>query len=91
MRRSRAAALVAASACALAPLGLCVLLRLGTITPAEMSVDLGPVRVATPCYSGKRFCIPFEDANPPPREVLILMDWPDSSRYEEVILVVPLR
>jgi len=68
-----------------------VLLRAGVIVPAEISVRVGPVRLATTCFSRKRFCLPLENANPPPSELFILIDWPGGARTEDVITTIPLR
>jgi hypothetical protein len=88
-RRPLIAALALGALLVLSP---CALLRLGALTPREMSIDIGPLRLATPCYSSKRFC-PAQPARgqPPPHELLVLLDWPDERRSEVVVLSVPLR
>jgi hypothetical protein len=89
--RARLALILGGAALTLAPLALCALIRLLVIVPAESSLDLGPVRFATTCYSRKRFCFPHENTNPPPRELFVLVDWPGGDRREDVLLVLPLR
>jgi hypothetical protein len=75
---------------ALLPLLLAGLLRSGVLIPTEQSISIGPLRLATTCWSTKRFCLPLENANPPPREVFVLIDWPGGDRREEVLLIIPL-
>jgi hypothetical protein len=75
----------------LLPLLLASLLRFGVLLPTEQSITIGPLRLATTCWSKKRFCVPLENANPPPSEVFILIDWPGGERREEVLLIIPLR
>jgi hypothetical protein len=75
----------------LLPMLLCVLLRTGVVIPSEWTFALGPVRVATTCFSRKRFCLPLENANPPPSELFVLIDWPGGERREDVLLTLPLR
>ena len=76
---------------ALLPLILLGLLRSGVVIPTEQSIRVGPVRIATTCWSRKRFCYPLENANPPPREVFVLIDWPGGDRHEVVLMVIPIR
>jgi len=76
---------------ALLPLILLGLLRSGALTPTEQSIRVGSLRIATTCWSRKRFCLPLENANPPPREVFVLIDWPGGDRREEVLVVIPIR
>jgi hypothetical protein len=76
---------------ALLPLLLAGLLRSGVLIPTERTITIGPLRLATTCWSKKRFCLPLESANPPPSEVFILIDWPGGVRREEVLLIIPLR
>jgi hypothetical protein len=90
-RRARLALLLGGVALALAPLVVYVLFRMSVIVPAETSLDLGPVRLATTCYSRKVFCFPHENTNPPPRELFVLIDWPGGDRREDVLLLLPLR
>jgi hypothetical protein len=75
----------------LAPLILLGLLRSGVVTPSERSIRVGPVRVATTCWSRKRFCVPMENANLPPSELFVLIDWPGGDRREDVLVVIPFR
>lgn len=90
-RRWRIALFVGLALAALVPLALYALLRFAVIAPAEFSITIRPLRIATTCYSGKRFCLPMENANPPPSELFILIDWPDSARIEEILLTLPLH
>ena len=76
---------------ALLPLILFGLLRSGAVIPTEQSIRVGPLRIATTCWSRKRFCFPLENANPPPREVFVLIDWPAGDRHEDVLMVIPIR
>ena len=76
---------------ALLPLILLGLLRSGALIPTERSIRVGPLRIATTCWSRKRFCLPLENANPPPSEVFVLIDWPGGDRREDVLMVIPLR
>jgi hypothetical protein len=76
---------------ALLPLILLGLLRSGAVIPAEQSIRVGPLRIATTCWSQKRFCVPLENANPPPREVFVLIDLPGGDRREDVLMVIPIR
>ena len=76
---------------ALLPAILLGLLRSGAVVPTEMSFWVGPLRVATTCWSRKRFCLPLENANPPPRELFVLIDWPGGERREDVLVVIPIR
>ena len=76
---------------ALLPLILFGLLRSGAVIPTEHSIRVGPLRIATTCWSRKRFCYPLENANPPPSEVFVLIDWPGGERREEVLMVIPIR
>jgi hypothetical protein len=76
---------------ALLPLILFGLLRSGVVSPIEQSVRVGPLRLATTCWSRKRFCLPLENANPPPREIFVLIDWPGGDRREDVLMVIPIR
>ena len=76
---------------ALLPLILLGLLRSGAVIPTEQSIRVGPLRVATTCWSRKRFCLPLENANPPPRELFVLIDWPGGERREDVLVVIPIR
>ena len=73
------------------PVLMCGLIRTRVVVPAEMAVKVGPVRVATTCYSRKRFCLPLENANLPPNELFVLLDWPGGERREDVLLVFRLR
>jgi hypothetical protein len=68
-----------------------VLLRSEAVIPTEHSIRVGPVRLATTCWSRKRFCLPMENANPPPRELFVLIDWPGGDRREDVLMVIPIR
>jgi len=86
-----AAVWVALALVLLTPMLLCVLLRTGALVPAEQSIALGPLRVATTCFSRKRFCLPLENSNPPPSELFVLIDWPGGERREDVLLTLPLR
>ena len=76
---------------ALLPLILFGLLRSGALIPAEHSIRVGPLRIATTCWSRKRFCYPLENANPPPDEIFVLIDWPGGDRHEDVLTVFPIR
>jgi hypothetical protein len=75
---------------ALLPFILLGLLRSGAVIPTEQSFRVGPLRIATTCWSRKRFCLPLENANPPPREVFVLIDWPGGDRREDVLVVIPI-
>jgi hypothetical protein len=33
----------------------------------------------------------MENANPPPRELFVLIDWPGGDRREDVLVVIPIR
>ena len=76
---------------ALLPLILLGLLRSGMVIPTEQSIRVGPLRIATTCWSRKRFCLPLENANPPPRELFVLIDWPGGDRHEDVLMVIAIR
>jgi hypothetical protein len=76
---------------ALLPLILLGLLRSGALIPTEQSLRVGPLRIATTCWSRKRFCLPLENANPPPSEVFVLIDWPGGDRHEDVLMVILIR
>ena len=76
---------------ALLPLLLLGLLRSGVVIPTEQSIRVGSLRIATTCWSRKRFCLPLENANPPPSEVFVLIDWPGGDRREDVLMVIPIR
>ena len=76
---------------ALLPLILLGLLRSGAVTPTEQSFRVGPLRIATTCWSRKRFCFPLENANSPPQDVFVLIDWPGGDRHEDVLMVIPIR
>ena len=76
---------------ALLPLTLLGLLRSGVVIPSELSFRVGPLRVATTCWSRKRFCVQPENVNPPPSELFVLIDWPGGERREDVLVVVPIR
>jgi hypothetical protein len=76
---------------ALIPLVMCGLLRFGLATPAEFSASIGPMRVATNCFSRKVFCVPLENANPPPDEIFVLVNWPGGDYTEDVLIRLPLR
>lgn len=73
------------------PAGALGLMRAGVIVPVEATVRLGPLRIATTCYSRKRFCYSHESTNPPPEELFVLIDWPDDRRREDIILTVRIR
>ena len=90
-RRWRNAIFAGLALAALVPLALCALVRFAVIVPAEFSINIHPLRIATTCYSGKRFCLPLENANPAPSELFVLIDWPDSGRVEEILLTIPLQ
>lgn len=75
----------------LTPAGVLSLMRAGVIVPAETTVHLGPLRMATTCYSRQRFCYPHENINPPPEELFLLVDWPDGERREDVLVTIRIR
>ena len=76
---------------AILPLILLGLLRSEGVILTEQSIRVGPLRIATTCWSRKRFCLPLESANPPPRELFVLIDWPGGDRREDVLMVIPIR
>ena len=90
-RRLRTSLFIGLSLFALVPLVMCGLLRFGLVTPAEFSISFGPMRIATTCFSRKTFCVPLENANPPPDELFVLVNWPGGDYAEDVLIRLPLR
>ena len=90
-RRLRTSLFIGLSASALIPLVICGLLRLGLMIPAEFSLKIGPMRIATTCFSRKVFCVPMENANPPPDEIFVLVNWPGGDYTEDILARLPLR
>ena len=90
-RRLRTSLFFALSTVALLPLVICALLRLGLMIPAEFSLSIGPMRIATSCFSRKVFCLPLENANPPPDEIFVLVNWPGGDYTEDILVRLPLR
>jgi hypothetical protein len=91
IHRWRTSLFIGLSLFVLVPLVACALLRFDLIVPAEFSINIRPLRIATTCFSRKRFCLPMENANPPPRELFILIDWPGGDRSEDVLVAIPLK
>ena len=90
-RRLRSALYIGLSASVLVPLVICGLLRFGMVIPTEFSLSIGPMRIATSCFSRKVFCVPLENANPPPDEIFVLVNWPGGDYTEDILVRLPLR
>jgi hypothetical protein len=91
VRWTRTALFIGLSASVLVPLAMCGLLRFGLVTPAEFSLSIGPMRIATNCLSRKVFCVLPENANPAPDEIFILINWPGGDYAEDILVRLPLR
>src|SRR5262245_35876596 len=90
-RRVRVAMFISLSLLMLAPLAMYGSLVFGLVAPAEFSVSVGRLRIATTCFSRKTFCSPHENANPPPDELFVLVNWPGRGYTEDVLITLRLR